>query len=146
MQQFTREDILKDNVVNEENLDILCQQINDMSCYDKVGTEFYYIDKSMSHSDLDRSVSTVTAWLNHLSELRVTAKNVGFITMTSEAMIEELTVYYIEEIKKDIILGDVSFLAAVLSGEGFLGYSHLTREQLELEYRAMLEDKVQAND
>jgi len=79
MKNFVRNDILKDGIVNEENLDILCEQVIENSCYDKVGIEFYSIDKSMSYTDLNRSPEIISDWLDHLETLRVTSKNIGYI-------------------------------------------------------------------
>ena len=138
MTKFTRTDIFKDGIVNEENLDILCKQINDMSCYDKVGPEFYAIDSSMSFTDNDRSPHIVSTWLNHLGSLRVTAGNVGYTYITDEMKIDELVSYDIENIKNDIAYGDASYLADVLSGNGFTGYYQLTSSQLDTEYNEML--------
>lgn len=76
-----KEDILdkKTKTVNEENLDILCRQINEQASYDKVGSSFYKIDKTMAFSGKDRSYYFVNDWLDHLATLSVTAKNVGYL-------------------------------------------------------------------
>ena len=55
-----------------------------------------------------------------------------------ETMIEELTTYDIDNIQKDLSIGDLSYLAAVLSGDGFTAYRNLTLEQLKVEHNEML--------
>lgn len=82
---FTETDIIENGKVNEDNLDNLCKQINDLSSYDKVGTEFYKIDKSMSASGMNRTPNFVLGWLRHLETLKVTSVNVGYLGRTNES-------------------------------------------------------------
>jgi len=65
--------------------------------------------------------------ISHQAELKARAE-----------MIEDLTTYDIENIQKDLSIGDLSYLSAVLSGDGFTAYRNLTFEQLKVEHAEML--------
>ena len=78
---FKKNDILNttSKSINEENLNRLCSQINELSCWDKVGSEFYKIDNSSTNDTPNRNFDFISQWLDHLETLPSTSKNVGYL-------------------------------------------------------------------
>jgi len=80
-QKFKRRDIVNETAktVNEDNLNILCKQVEDMACYDKVGSIFYRITQTENGCEKGRHFDTVSKWLDHLETLKSTSSVVGYI-------------------------------------------------------------------
>lgn len=74
-------DILDGEVINTKNLEILCKQINDNACWDKVGSAFYQIDDILAGREPkpENFVDLVKEFIEDLKMRSVTATNVGFV-------------------------------------------------------------------
>jgi hypothetical protein len=55
-------------------------------------------------------------------------------TMNRQEMIDALVERDIESIMQSLVIGDTSFLDAVLRGDGWIPYNQLTDEQLKTTY------------
>jgi len=66
--------------VKIDNLTILVNRINEVMAYDKVGSDFYYIEDVINGDEPIGKDFTdlVVKWLNHLNSLRTTKHAIGF--------------------------------------------------------------------
>jgi hypothetical protein len=59
---------------------------------------------------------------------------------TREEMVDLLVKWDIDTVRSDLFSDDISFLDAVLRGDGWIPYNQLTDEQVLVEYEERCED------
>ena len=113
MQTFYENDIVNNDIVSEDNLDLLCQRVHYIQSYDKVGSEFYHIDKNMKLSTMNREPEYVLKWLRKVERLSSTSKDIGYLGRRNLQMkitcSDFLIGFLYDEIRSQVEKGETRF-------------------------------------
>lgn len=100
--------------------------------------KFHIVDKDLEIVDSSDNMLALRLTCKDVNERFYGIGDECTVMSDRELKVEILVNYDIDEVKKGIAIEDVSFLADVLSGNGWKPYNQLTDEQIETEYNEML--------